>query len=420
MKVRFNMRLTAGQNLGMQLLSKPSSSCKFIIFAWSRQSGKSTFAEMACIKSLCKKGKFSAYICPTYKLAQKVYNELTKLLHGTGIISKANASDLRIESVFGTTLQFFSGEAPTAIRGNTVSDYLIIDEAAYFPDTLPNGEDIWYNVIYPIAKVKCEKVIMISTPAGKRGFFYEYYMRGLAKEKGYVSVMRDIYKDRLASPEFIEEIKRVMPEKAFRQEYLCEFLDSSLTFFDGFEKCFSSFDYNYESNQAIGIDLSGNGSDETVMTFINDEMQVRQLKIKGSLDMKYSRIADEINNCRNLKSVYVEVNGLGAPMFNDIQKLVHRKSLLHEWVTTNSTKEEILSDLAVQVARGDIHFSGDDDELFSQFGTFICRFTKTRKLQLQAMGGAHDDRIMSLGIALRAKKEAKKNGDRQYAAVLRF
>lgn len=401
MKIRFKIDLSEGQKEAYKALHDPK--IKYMILNWSRQCGKSTFAEIACIESLCKVGKFSAYIMPTYNHCKKVYAELIKYLEPLKIIKRSNASDLRIESIFGTTLQFFSGEAPTNIRGNTISDILIIDEAAYFNDILPNGEDIWYNVIQPTTKVRCKKVIMISTPAGKRGFFFNFYNRGMnGKHPDYFCMTRTIYDDKLASEDYINDLKESTPKKFFDQEYNCIFLDSALTFFEGFEKCFKKYDYKYERTW-IGVDLSGDGSDETILTKINENNEVEQIKIKGSLDMKYKLISDYINDAVNLQMAYIEINGLGLPMYNEIEKLVVNKSRLRKWETTNSSKEEIVSNLAVRIAQEKVFFNEVDRELFSQFGTFLCKFTKTKKMQFEAMSGCHDDRIMSLAIAHQAK-----------------
>ena len=66
------------------------------------------FAEIMMIEYLCKSNTFNAYISPTFAQGKKVFAELTQLLEGTGIIKKANAQDLKIESVFGSVLKFFS------------------------------------------------------------------------------------------------------------------------------------------------------------------------------------------------------------------------------------------------------------------------------------------------------------------------
>lgn len=405
MNVKFNIKLTEGQQAAYNLCHDKNN--KRVILCYSRQSGKSVLAEILLIEYLFKKNTFNAYISPTFQLGRKVYKEISQLLENSGIIKKANSSTLTIETIYGSTLQFFSAEAYTAIRGTTVSGVLIIDEAAYIQDVLPNGENFWGNVVMPLTKARKPLTVMISTPCGKTGFFYDFYLRALNKEEGTAFLVRTIYDDGLVTKEEIEEIKKSIPAKAFEQEFECKFLDSSLTFFEGFENCFGNYPYHH-GKEWIGVDLAGGGEDETILTKINDANEVFQYKITGTLDMKYRKIADIINQS-NPVAAYLENNGLGAPMINEIKKLVRHKSKLYEWSTTNSSKEEIISNLAVKIANKEIYFNEEDTELFSQFGTFISKISKSKKLTFGAQEGKHDDRIMSLAIAMQCKEDFKHN-----------
>lgn len=405
MNVKFNIKLTEGQQAAYNLCHDKNN--KRVILCYSRQSGKSVLAEILLIEYLFKKNTFNAYISPTFQLGRKVYKEITQLLENSGVIKKANSTTLTIETIYGSTLQFFSAEAYTAIRGTTVSGVLIIDEAAYIQDVLPNGENFWGNVVMPLTKARKPLTVMISTPCGKTGFFYDFYLRALNKEEGTAFLVRTIYDDGLVTKEEIEEIKKSIPAKAFEQEFECKFLDSSLTFFEGFENCFGKYPYHH-GKEWIGVDLAGSGEDETILTKINEANEVFQYKITGTLDMKYRKIADIINNS-NPVAAYLENNGLGAPMINEIKKLVRHKSKLYEWSTTNSSKEEIISNLAVKIANKEIYFNEEDTELFSQFGTFISKITKSKKLTFGAQEGKHDDRIMSLAIASKCRDDFKHN-----------
>ena len=405
MRVNFNIKLTEGQQAAYNLCHDKNN--KRVILCYSRQSGKSVLAEILLIEYLFKKNTFNAYISPTFQLGRKVYKEITQLLENSGVIKKANSTTLTIETIYGSTLQFFSSEAYTAIRGTTVSGVLIIDEAAYIQDVLPNGENFWGNVVMPLTKARKPLTVMISTPCGKTGFFYDFYLRALNKEEGTAFLVRTIYDDGLVTKEEIEEIKKSIPAKAFEQEFECKFLDSSLTFFEGFENCFGKYPYHH-GKEWIGVDLAGSGEDETILTKINEANEVFQYKITGTLDMKYRKIADIINDS-NPVAAYLENNGLGAPMINEIKKLVRHKSKLYEWSTTNSSKEEIISNLAVKIANKEIYFNEEDTELFGQFGTFVSKITKSKKLTFGAQEGKHDDRIMSLAIASKCREDFRHN-----------
>lgn len=359
------------------------------------------------IEYLCKKNTFSAYISPTFALGRKVYKELITLLNNSGIIKSANGSTLTIESIYGSTLQFFSIEAYTAIRGNTVSGILIMDECAFYPDTLPSGEDPWGSVIMPITKARKPKVLIISTPRGKRGMFFSFYNKAISNEKGYAEITATIYDDELITKEQIEEIKQSIPLHSFEEEFEVKFLDSSITFFSGFEKCFKKFDFNRNIKQWVGIDLSSIGTDETILSIINEKNEIETISIDGTLDIKYKKIANIINSIKSLQAVYIEENGLGSPIINEIKKLVKNKTIIHPWLTTNSTKEDIISNMAVKIANEEISFNDNDKKLYSQLSTFIVKYSKTNKLQFEAQSGHHDDYVMATAIALQAKEDFK-------------
>ena len=88
MEIKFNLELTEGQKQAYKLLH--DKDVKYMVLVWSRQSGKSVFAEIACIEALCNPNKFSAYITPQYKHGEKVYEELVKYLEPTGLIKRKN------------------------------------------------------------------------------------------------------------------------------------------------------------------------------------------------------------------------------------------------------------------------------------------------------------------------------------------
>lgn len=416
MEVQFRIKLTEGQRMAYDLAHEEG--VRTLVLCWSRQCGKTVLAELLLIEFLLKPNSFNAYISPTFQLGRKVFRDMLRLLQPTGIVSKSNSSTLTIECSNGSQLQFFSAEAYTAIRGFTVSGILVIDEAAYIQDVLPSGEEFWGNVIMPITKARKPLVVMISTPCGKQGFFYDFYLRAVAGEKGLKCIKRTIYDDSLVTPEDIEDIRKSIPEKAFQQEFECEFLDSSLSFFDGYETCFRDFQYDPDGIEWIGVDLSANGQDDTIVAHVNSKGEFRVEKVSGTLDIKYSRIADIINRSRACVT-YIENNGIGAPMINEIRKLVSGKDII-EWTTSNSSKEEIITDLAVRIANREVSFMKSDGELFSQFGTFVSKITKSKRLTFGAIDGKHDDMVMAVAIALRARRDYAFRANRQYISVIRL
>ena len=381
-------------------------------------SGKTVFSEIMLIEYLCKPNTFNAYISPTFSQGKKVYAELVAMLEPTGVIKKANASDLKIDTIYGSTLKFFSMESPTAIRGNTVSGILVLDECAFFPTQLTDGSDPYYNVIYPIIKARKPKVLVISTPNGRQGCFYDLYLNAFNGEKGYREISATIYDDNLISKKDIEELKKNYPPLAWRQEFEVEFLDNALTVFTNFETC---FDGHFASGGRcyIGIDPSSVGEDNTILTVIDDENNVRQHKIDGTLDVKYDKIAKLVNEY-NPVATYIENNSIGEVMANEIKKKLVKKHNFHSFTTTNESKKQYISLLAVDIANNNIHFEEDNRLLYSELSTFTFKMTKGGNITYAARDGYHDDTVTSLGICLQCKEDYTYKVTKNFLTVVRI
>lgn len=342
----------------------------------SRQQGKSYLGRYLAISWALSTKSVVGYITPTLKLAKKFFKDIN--IPNSLLLSK-NGSDYCIELINGSQIWFYSSEQADKIRGITL-DYLIFDEAAFCKD----GKYLFYAVLLPTLKVKGKKLLIISTPNGKDNIFYELYNK-------YPSITRTIYDDSLCSD--IDAIKKDTPEIIFKQEYLCQFLDNTGTFFTNYKQ--STFTFN-KDKVYFGLDLSSVGKDETILTLINKELQVIQFAIKGSLDQKYKQIADILNEYNAIG--YAEQNSIGEPMINEIIKLLNKKSNLHKWLTNNKSKTTIISKLAIELP----NIIYDDNELTKQLNGFQYKILSSGTM---TFSGSKDDRVMSLAIALQALRD---------------
>lgn len=407
MNIKFDIKLTKSQQ--QMYDSVHSDDYKYYTFCCSRQSGKSTLMKLICIEWLLKKNVKIAYICKNFLLAKTFYKELVQLIPDQ-LVKTANASDLIIESMMNSTITFYSAESGASLRGNTFN-YLICDEFAFFKFVLPDGQHLWNDILQPTIKVIGRKVIFVSTPLGKNNMFYEMFQRAFNNEfKRYFSIRKTIYDDGLVTKEGIEEIQKSLPELSFRQEYLCEFLDDGISFFQGFNKCFFNYTYDTNLKTYIGIDLSSVGSDATIITKINEDGQTEQIEVVGTLDMKYYQIAKIIDSTPNLQSVYVETNGVGEPMLNEVKKLSYNKNKIKGFTTTNTSKSEQASALALAISKDEIKFDLNNMNLYNQLANFTMSFSKTGKMILKGNGASHDDYVMSMMLALQNKKDNTVNG----------
>src|SRR5207248_5957823 len=93
------------------------------------------------------------------------------------------------------------------VRGYSNVSLLIIDEAARVPDDL-------YRAVRPMLAVSGGRLICLSTPYGKRGFFHDCWTNGGADWQRIEVPASRIPR---ISPAFLEQERRALGESWYRQ-----------------------------------------------------------------------------------------------------------------------------------------------------------------------------------------------------------
>jgi hypothetical protein len=199
---------------------------KQMILLCSRQSGKSTVcAILGLHTALYQENALVLLLSPSlrqsselFKKLRNIYNEIESPLSAQII----EESSTRIEFNNGSRVVCLPGSEQT-VRGFSAVSLLIIDEASIVEDAL-------YQSVRPMLAVSNGRVILLSTPRGRRGFFFDVWSEG-----GGDWMRTKITADQCPriSPEWLAREKEAMPDFWFRQEFLCEFcetLDSVFSF----------------------------------------------------------------------------------------------------------------------------------------------------------------------------------------------
>lgn len=376
-----------------------------------RQYGKSFVCRYLALVWMQVPDTVVGYITQTSRLAKDIYKKFLAM-YPEELIKSKDGKDLIIELVNGSKLIFFSVEQTHAIRGFTL-DYLIWDEVSHCREYTPEGEHIYYNIVAPLLDAKGKKEIYISTPNGAQGFFYNEAMKGKSGVPGYAYVVINVEKDETKSKEWIEDKKASYPELAWRQEYMCEFLEEGLSFFTNFKGRFCESGFDWDSRLYAGVDFSSVGEDETVLSFINDKGQCIQYVITGDLDEKYRKMSNRLSQVgRNLQYCLFEKNSIGEVMGNEVMKLLppYLKKKVEFITTSNSSKQDYIEKLALDIEQSNISFMEDNDELYEQFKVFTYKISKTGKKIFNALDGYHDDRVISCALANLARLRCNSKG----------
>jgi len=110
---------------------------------------------------------------------------------------------------------------PKTIRGFSAPALVIEDEAAYVPDEV-------YTAIRPMLAVSQGRLILMSSPAGRRGHYYEIWTGG----EGWERIRIVGSECPRISPEFLEQEKKELGPLMFSQEYAGEFIEDAAPLFD--------------------------------------------------------------------------------------------------------------------------------------------------------------------------------------------
>ena len=351
------------------------------------------------------------WVSPVYSQATKVFQQIYQSLQPAGLVKSANKADFVIQLINGSTIWFKSSERPETIRGLSIN-YAFIDEAQDCKDLA------WKQSILPTLTAAGKKCIITGTPK-RKNWFYDIFMLGKSKDhpnhKSYHGSSED---SPFVSKEFIEEQKRTLPPKIYKQEFLAEWQDNEGAVFQGLDKvCINEMwpDQN-QSKVYAGLDI-GNKGDFSVLTIIDELGRVLYMWRENRIE--YSQIADKVAEaCKHYKvrDLLVETNGVGDPVFEMIKKKYSRTSPLYQ---TNQTKENIIRRLMGDIQ--DVTLELPSINLFpslaEELEIFEYEVLPSGKIRYTHPQGFHDDCVLSLAIANWNRVNPKRGGGIKISSV---
>lgn len=106
------------------------------------------------------------------------------------------------------------------IRGYSAPKLVIVDEASRVEDAL-------FTALRPMLATTEGTMLLLTTPWGKRGFFYEAWAHGEGWKRTKITADQCPRID----PEWLANERRMIGEWQYRQEFECEFTDTNEQFF---------------------------------------------------------------------------------------------------------------------------------------------------------------------------------------------
>lgn len=276
-------------------------------------------------------------------------------------------------------LCYAAGDEGDSTRGYTVKK-LMVDEGSRMKET-------YFTSATPTLSVTHGSMDIASTPAGTKNkygeetFFFKCSKNPNFK-KFYVSVEDCPRHDK----EFLKKEQLRMSAFQYAQEYLAQFLDRMLQFFDDalIEKCMTRKrgDTFPQDKNYCGVDVARMGNDDTVILSVakhNDKLYMIDLEITNKTKLTDTvRKIKEANKKYDYRKIYIDTTGMGFGVFDPLledddtkRKVVsiendyRNLSADAEGMRKKIPKGDLYTNLKVLMETGRLELFKDDDILDS-------------------------------------------------------
>lgn len=197
-----------------RLLRSPS---RRLLLNACRQSGKSTTVGVVAVHAaLFQPGALVLLVSPTLRQSGELFKKALAVYRAAGRPVPADSETALTLTLDNASRIVSLPGSESTVRGYSGAALIAIDEAARVPDDL-------YVSLRPMVAVSGGRIVALSTPFGKRGFFHrEWTEDGDAWERYEVpaTVCPRIPAD------FLAEERRSMGPLWFASEYLCRFVET--------------------------------------------------------------------------------------------------------------------------------------------------------------------------------------------------
>jgi hypothetical protein len=186
-----------------------------VLLNCTRQWGKSTVtAAKAVHQAQTVSGSLTLVVSPSARQSGEFLRKAQQFARRLKIKPRGDGdNEISLQLPNGSRIVGLPGNEAT-VRGFSAVGLMLVDEASRVSDEL-------YLALRPMLAVSNGTLWLMSTPFGRRGFFWNAWNAG----KEWERVMVPARECPRIPAAFLEEERRTMGDKWFRQEYECEFVD---------------------------------------------------------------------------------------------------------------------------------------------------------------------------------------------------
>lgn len=367
------------------------SKARFRVLCCGRRFGKTTVA-LDLIADHLIAGHLVAYFAPAYRMTDEVWTKAEKMF--APLIKRTRKDEYRLDLLNGAVFECWTAGRET-VRGRAYH-FVVIDEAA-----LVASSSLWYEAIRPLLADYQGSALFASTPRG-RNWFHSLFSLGLdPSQDDWQSWQFQTAHNPYIKAEEVEDAREHMPERAFKQEYLAEFLEDGGSVFRGIDAvCISEYEPIAEDGKqyVFGVDW-GKSEDFTAISVM--DITGRQVVLDRFNQISYNVQRDRLKALyERFKPILIlaEANSIGAV---NIDALQAEGLPVRPFYTSGASKPALIEAFNLAIEREQIQLL-NDAILKSELQAYEMSRTASGHWQYNAPVGAHDDTIIATALSLYA------------------
>src|SRR3990167_4366391 len=373
-------------------------SSRFRIANKARQVGWSTVVGLEALIQAAYKHRQQIIVSASEKNAQEV------LGYAKGWLELANFCGCELQtgvdsqtelSIAGSQKILSLPQNPRTIRGFAGDVYL--DEYAHHRD----AKEI-YTSVFP-STTRGYRLSVVSTPLGESGEYHKLWS-GPNDYSRHRTTIHDAVRDGLAID--VEAIRRNMYAESFRQEYECEFIDESTSYFpyELLVACTGPMPAEHTGNHYLGVDV-GRRHDRTAISVVQqlgNAYYAYPVEVMARTEFAIQRAGiKQIWGERKIQRGAIDESGIGMQLAEDLRRELGN---IEPVTFTNAIKETLVVTVKRLLEARRLILPEDDKGLISDMHSIKKEITIAGNIRYDAerSESGHADRFWALALAVHA------------------
>ena len=415
-----------------------------VVINMSRQIGKTFAVALLALHFVFTRAKVNVLIvAPAQRQSEIMFETIEEIINSHPIlqdsVKKIIQGKIRLEN--GSTIYNFPiGDSAKKVRGHAIH-LLIADEASFIPN-------IAFTALTPSLGATKGRLIMISTPDVRGGFFYEHMMNGLDYKDWHASdkkmdhigqavrfwfpysVGLDAMKRNLQGEytgetqmdeEFIIAERNTKHPTDFAREYLAQFVDEGAMFFPRALIVNATEDYPMQMHPLPDCDYYM-GTDFAKLRdyyislvlekpHLPDHAPFKVVHWQQSKNIDYSWTVPEtarIARHFGVKVLYCDSTGVGEVNVEKLKELLLGYARVEGVNMTSHQKQlDMYTNVYEMLGSGKLILPVENKEFLDQMLAVTRTKLDSGRIKIEAIAGMHDDYPDSLALGCMSTSEPR-------------